>query len=242
MEMPSKALLSVEGFRGMYEYALGWALNMPLQFISPKGDNHPVMVIPGLGASDGSTHYLRNFLDEIGYKSHPWGMGRNLGPRHGLDILLNQLVDRVSDISAESDSQEISLIGWSLGGIYAREIAKLAPDKIRQVITLGTPFKGDAAGTNATLLYEILSRDKSHRDPNIVKKIGKAPPVPFTSLYSKSDGVVHWQCSIEDISTIAENIEVPGASHLGLGHNPISMYVIADRLTHDKETWKPYSC
>jgi hypothetical protein len=226
MEMPSKALLSIEGFRGMYEYALGWALNMPLQFISPKGDGHPVMIIPGLGAADGSTHYIRNFLDEIGY---------------GLDALLNQLVDRVSDISDASGGQEISLIGWSLGGIYAREISKIIPGKVRQVITLGTPFKGDAAGTNATFLYEILSHDKSHHDPNIVMKIGVPPPVPFTSLYSKSDGVVHWQCSIENISSIAENIEIPGASHLGLGHNPISMYVIADRLTQDKETWKPYS-
>jgi len=240
LEQPSKTLLSLEGVRGIYEYLLGWALNVPLQFICSKGDNHPVMIIPGLGGADGSTHYIRNFLTNINYETHPWGLGRNFGPRDGLDTLLNKLADRVRDISEQSGGKEVSLIGWSLGGIYAREIAKIAPESVRQVITLGTPFKGDAAGTNATFLYEMLSKDKSHRNPQILKRVGEVPPVPFTSLYSKSDGVVHWQCSLEEEGQFSENIEVPGASHLGLGHNPISMYVIADRLTQTKDTWKPY--
>ncbi len=240
MKSPSKALLSVEGMRAIYEYGLGWLLKVPLEFISPRGDGHPVMVIPGLGTGDGSTHYIRNFIDGLGYESHSWGLGRNLGPRKGLNNLMIQLSDRIKEISKLSGGQQISLIGWSLGGIYAREVAKLEPNLVRQVITLGTPFKGEEGGTNATLLYEILSKDKSHKDPNIIKKIAIPPIVPFTSIYSKTDGVVHWECSIETEGPISENIEIPGASHLGLGHNPISMYVIANRLSQTKILWAPY--
>lgn len=238
---PSKLLLGAEAIRGVYEYGLGWLLNMPLKYICPKGDGHPVMVIPGLGAGDGSTYYIRNFLDNLGYQSHSWGLGRNLGPRDGLDNMLDNLSKRTKDISDISGGQEVSIIGWSLGGIYGREIAKSNPDIVRQVITLGTPFKGDSESTNASFLYELLSKDSSHKDPEVLSKIGSPPPVPFTSLYSKTDGVVHWECSIEEDGPWIENIEIPGASHLGMAHNPISMYIIADRLRQSKDTWKPFS-
>lgn len=240
MEGPSKMLLGLEAARCIYEYGLGLLLNTPLQFISPPGDGHPVVVIPGLGGSDGSTHYIRSFLDTLGYNSHSWGLGRNLGPRHGMEKLLASLVDRITAISDASGGAQISLIGWSLGGIYGREIAKQCPDLVRQVITLGTPFKSIGEGTNAARVYEMLSKDTSYRNPEILKKLGECPPVPFTSLYSKSDGVVNWQCSIEEESPTSQNIEVPGASHLGLGFNPIAMYVIANRLTQTKLNWTPY--
>lgn len=240
MENPSKLLLSLEAARGIYEYGLGLFLHSHLQVTSPYGDGHPVMVIPGLCGSDESTHYLRNFLDELGYKSESWGLGRNLGPRQGMDKLMKQLIDRVSEISLAASGQQISLIGWSLGGIYSREIAKLCPDLVRQVITLGSPFKSVAEGTNAARVYEFLSKDKSHKNPDIIKQISEPPPVPFTSLYSKTDGVVHWKCSIEDEGKISQNIEVPNASHVGLGHHPVAMCIIADRLSHTRDNWKPY--
>lgn len=240
MEMPSKLLLSVEGIRSIYEYGLAWALHMPLQYIAPKGDGHPVMIIPGLGAADGSTYYLRNFIRSLGYRSYTWGQGRNLGPRQGLDNLLYDIHTRIEKIYHANNNQPVSLIGWSLGGIYSREVAKIDPSLIRQVITMGTPFKGTAASTNASFLYELLSKDTSHKDPNVLSKIVEPPPVPFTSIYSKSDGVVHWKSSLESLGPMTENIEIPGASHLGLGHNPISMYVIADRLTQNKYNWQPY--
>lgn len=237
-DSPSKLLLSIEGIRSAYEYGLSYLLSPTLKDICPKGDGHPVIVFPGLGTADSSTRCLRTFLEDIGYVTYPWGLGRNLGPRRGLDTLLKNLSERV-DYIFDDHKEEITLIGWSLGGIYARELAKINPLKTRQVITLGTPFKGDAAETNATFLYELLSKDKSHRDPNILKKISIPPPVPFTSIYSKTDGVVHWKCSIEDQGELVENIEIPGASHLGLGHNPISMYVIANRILNTKENWRP---
>lgn len=240
MEGPSKVLLGLEAARGIYEYGMGLLLNTPLQFISPHGDGHPVMVIPGLGGADGSTHYLRSFLDSLGYNAQSWGLGRNLGPREGMDKMLADLVARASEISAAAGGAQISIIGWSLGGIYSREIAKKCPDLVRQVITLGTPFKSIGQGTNAARVYEILSKDSSHKDPKILKQLGQRPPVPFTSLYSKSDGVVSWECSIEEETPMSQNIEIPAASHLGLGHNPIAMYVIANRLIQKKSEWKPY--
>jgi len=236
---PSKFLLSIEIVRAIYEYGLGWLLAAPLQYISPKGDGHPVIVLPGLGTADGSTHYVRHFLNELGYDARPWGLGRNMGPQDGMDTMLEQLSQLVRDVSISSGGQQVSIIGWSLGGIYAREMAKVAPDIVRQVITLGTPFKG-GTGTNADFLYELLTKDLSHKDPEVLRKIAEPPPVPFTSIYSKTDGVVYWESSLEDAGDQSENIEIPGACHLGLGHNPISMYVIANRLTQTRETWKPY--
>lgn len=241
MSPPSKMLLLLEAVRTVFEYGQSLLLGIPLQFISPKGDGHPVIVLPGLGAADHSTYFIRNFLSSIGYDAYPWGLGRNLGPKDGLDTMINEILERIQEISLENDGAKVSIIGWSLGGIYAREIAKAAPDLVRQVITLGTPFKGNAGGTNATFLYELLSKDKSHQDPGIVEKIAKKPDVPFTSIYSKTDGVVSWKCSIEEETGLSENIEVPGASHLGLGHNAISMHIIADRLSQPESNWRPYS-
>jgi len=241
IEEPSKLLFAVEGIRSVYEYGLAWALNTPLKYISPKGDGHPVLTIPGLGGADGSTHYLRGFLDDIGYESFPWGQGRNLGPRRGLDDMTKRLTDLVESIHRDTGGQQVSLIGWSLGGVYAREIAKLCPTVVRQVITLGTPFKMKNGGTNAEKIYEFLSKDTSHRDPALLEKLELPPPVPFTSIYSKTDGVVHWKCSIENEGNFIENIEIPGASHLGLGHNPMSLFVLANRLSQSKDNWQPFA-
>lgn len=240
MEGPSKTLLGLEGLRAIYEYGLSWLLIQPLRMISPAGDGHPVVIIPGLGTADGSTQFMRSFLKDIGYTSYTWGLGRNLGPREGLDALLLKIIEHIEQISLAHNNEPVSVVGWSLGGIYSREIAKLRPDLIRQVITLGSPFKGDSDSTNATFLYELLSKDKSHRNPQFLKRISEPPSVPFTSIYSKTDGVVYWKSSIEDEGICRENIEIPGASHLGLAHNPLTMYVIADRLRYSKETWVPF--
>lgn len=241
MNPPPKILLFLEVVRSAFEYTQSLLLTLPLQYISPKGDGHPVIILPGLGTADGSTHYLRNFLSRLGYNVYPWGMGRNLGPRGGLDKLTDSIAKRIKEISDENNGATVSVIGWSLGGIYAREVAKKCPHLVRQVITLGTPFKGNPKSTNATKLYELLSKDKSHYDPEIINKISCRPDVPFTSIYSKTDGVVSWKSSLEEVTPISENIEVPGASHLGLGHNPISIHIIADRLSQPESNWQHYN-
>lgn len=240
MDSPSKLLLLLEAVRSIFEYGQSVILNVPLQYISPKGDGHPVVIFPGLGTADGSTHFVRTFLTNMGYKVYPWGFGRNLGPQQGLGKLTEEMTDRIRAISVANGGAKVSLIGWSLGGVYVREIAKAEPDLVRQVITLGTPFKGDPKATNATMLYELLSKDKSHLDANIIEAVARRPDVPFTSIYSKTDGVVAWRCSLETETEISENIEVPGASHLGLGHNPITMHIIANRLAQPQGEWHHY--
>lgn len=240
-DTPSKILLGLEPIRGLTEYGLSLFLTFPLKSIVPPGDGHPVLVLPGLATNDNSTYHLRAFLDDIGYKAQPWELGRNFGPRNGLDDMLRRISDRIDCILKETNSTEISIIGWSLGGVYAREIAKLKPECVRQVITLGTPFKPANSGTNAAALYEMLSGDKSYKDPDIISKISQPPPVPFTSIYSKTDGVVHWKCSIEDESVMAENVEIHCSSHLGMGHNPLALYIIADRLIKTKQSWTMFT-
>lgn len=241
MTAPSKMLLAFETTRAIFEYCQSLFLTAPLKFISPRGDGHPVIILPGLGTADGSTHFARNFLSGLGYNVHPWGLGRNMGPRRGLEKLTLDIEDRVRSISEAAGGAKVSVIGWSLGGIYARELAKSHPSLVRQVITLGTPFKVRLGATNAQFLYELLSKDKSHLDPAFIDQISLKPPVPFTSIYSKSDGVVSWECSIEEEDEFAENIQVPYASHLGLGHNPITMYLLANRLSQPENNWQRYS-
>ena len=132
----------------------------------------------------------------------------------------------------------MSLIGWSLGGIYARELAKMHPTLARCVITLGTPFTGHPKATNAWRLYELLSRSKVG-DESVMAQIRKPPPVPTTSIYSRSDGIVSWRCSINAPGPLVENIEVP-ASHVGMGMNPLALYAIADRLAQPIGAWQPF--
>ncbi len=196
-----------------------------------RGDGHPVLVFPGMGANDATTVPLRHFLRELGYATHAWGQGLNFGPRPGV---LERAADDVRAL-ADKHGQPVSLIGWSLGGIYARELAKLHPDLARCVITLGTPFTGHPKATNAWRIYELLSGTKVGNG-DVMAQIRGAPPVPTTSIYSRSDGIVSWRCSLNEPSPLAENIEVP-ASHVGLGMNPLALYAAADRLAQPIGDW-----
>ena len=242
MSVYSKILLGFEGVRALYEYGMGHALSNDIRLNCPPGDGHPVLVLPGFGTNDSSTNFIRSFLQDLGYEAYGWGLGRNLGPRNGIDELLNNLSLRLNQIS-DSTGNSVSIIGWSLGGIYGREIAKHVPDSVRQVITLGTPFKGpvNQGAPVASMLYELLSRDKTHQDADFIKRLELPPPVPFTSIYSKSDGIVHWSASIESEGPLSQNVEIENASHMGLAHNPNSLIVIADRLAQKKDTWKRYT-
>jgi pimeloyl-ACP methyl ester carboxylesterase len=145
--------------------------------------------------------------------------------------------DRVRLLHSES-GRKISLVGWSLGGLYAREVAKLMPDAVRCVITLGTPFTGNMRATNAWRLFQWMSGHKVE-DPELLQRLKQSPPVPTTSIYSKSDGIVAWPLSLQRPGATAENIEVQ-ASHLGLGMHPAALYAIADRLAQPEDQWKPF--
>ncbi|MCK9688096.1 alpha/beta fold hydrolase [Scleromatobacter humisilvae] len=229
---PGALLLALEG-RAPWEFAAS-ILGTPWLRKLPAGDGHRVLVLPGLAANDLTTLPMRTFLKDRGYQASPWEQGLNLGPRAGV---LDALRARVRSLF-ELDGKKISLVGWSLGGVYARELAKEMPEMVRCVITLGSPFAGPPQATNAWWLFEKVS---GHPEPDAAMQaaLRLAPPVPTTSIYSRTDGIVAWQCSLNPPGALAENIEVH-ASHIGLGLNPLSMMAIADRLAQDPKRWRPF--
>ncbi len=235
-ERPSRALMLAELPRALFEgLTLGTAA--PLLLSVPHGDGHPVLVLPGFMASDRSTEILRDFLERKRYVAEPWMLGRNLGPRGKVPEMM---LGRVNEIFARS-GRKISLVGWSLGGIYAREIAKRRADAIRQVITLGSPFGVGGGLSNTGPLYDRLNGDGAATEHNAAAdSLHSPPPVPSTAIYSKTDGIVPWQSCLEPETDITENIEVPG-SHCGLGVNGFVLYAIAERLSQPLDQWRPFS-
>jgi pimeloyl-ACP methyl ester carboxylesterase len=233
MGPPSKLLLALESRALLELAALGPAL--PWLRTAPRGDGHPVLVLPGLAASDVSTRPLRCYLTDRGYAPHGWGLGRNRGLRPGVYA---QMLEGLRHLRTQY-GRKVSLIGWSLGGVYARELAKQAPDDVRLVITLGSPFAGNPKASNVWRVYEYASGEKvgARRRNNALEE---PPPVPTTCIYTRSDGIVAWQCTVERPSPRAENIEVH-ASHCGLGHHPAVLYAIADRLSQPEGTWAPFN-
>lgn len=232
---PSVWLLAME-MRAFWEFAAlvpAW----PVLNRAPKGDGHPVVVFPGLTANDLSTIPLRRYLQRQGHAACGWDQGFNFGPRPGVLAEARDLLVR----TFESTGRKVSLVGWSLGGIYAREMAKELPQMVRGVITLGTPFAGSHKCTNAWRLYEMASGRSIERESQGYR-LPEAPPVPTTSIYSRSDGVVSWQGSVQAADSghpQTENIEVL-ASHVGLGFNPSAWWAIADRLAQPEGQWRPF--
>jgi pimeloyl-ACP methyl ester carboxylesterase len=233
---PGAWLLALE-LRAFWEFGSllpAW----PVLARAPKGDGHPVMVFPGLSANDVSTVPLRYYLQSLNYQPWGWEQGFNLGPRAGvIDEAKNNLAR-----TYESTGRKVSLIGWSLGGVYARELAKEMPHMVRSVITLGTPFAASHKATNVWRLYELASGRSIEREAENYD-LPTAPPVPTTSIYSRTDGIVAWQGSIQQPSTTnphTENIEVP-ASHIGLGLNPSAWWPVADRLAQAEGQWQPFA-
>ena len=209
---------------------------LPLLSLAPRGDGHPVLVLPGLVTSDISTTALRAFLNRQGYAVRGWGLGRNFGPR---PVIQDGMLALLREMN-EKSGRKVSIVGWSLGGVYARQLAKMDPDRVRSVITLGSPFGGHPTATNAWRVYEMVSGKRaSDADTSFGGMISSPAPVPTTAIYSRTDGICAWQICVEKRSPIAENIEVQG-SHCGLGHNPAVVYAVADRLAQAEGKWRPF--
>ena len=232
---PPKWLYLTDPARATAEYGLLIAA-LPLRQLLPVGDGHPVLVLPGLLADDGSTWTLRRILRDLGYRVHGWRLGRNLGPTA---TTVAGMQNRLLELHSRYDSA-VSVIGWSLGGIYARTLARDTPSAVRQVITLGSPIR---------LAHESQSRagrafDRYAHLHVVPRELplecgAGALPVPATSIYSRYDGIVAWQACLDPPSARAENIAVV-SSHLGFGHHPAVIWAIADRLAQPPDQWAPF--
>ena len=226
-------LLQLLEVRAIWEHCAAIAMR-PMWGVTAGGDGHPVLVLPGLAAGDATTALMRRFLRTRGFAPFGWGQGLNLGLREGV---IDRAHETLRDIFIAS-GRKVSLIGWSLGGLYARELAKLSPELVRLVITLGSPFTGHPRETNAWRLYEFASghRVDSH---DFHGRLSAAPPVPTTSIWSPTDGIVAWRCSLETRRDFAENI-VLQSSHIGLVAHPATLFAIADRLSQPEGHWEPF--
>ncbi len=229
---PSRLLQLLE-LRASWELAAGVAA-LPWLHLAARGDGHPVLVLPGLVASDRSTRLLRDFLARRGYEVHGWGLGRNYGPRSGVEAAMLATLDRLHAKSG----RKVSLIGQSLGGAYARLLAAQRPDEVRCVITLGSPVTGHPRSSNAWRIYEFTSGTSSV-DPRRWQQVTQTPRVPTTAIYSRSDGVVAWQNSVAPNGPHSESIEVV-SSHVGMAVHPAVLYAVAERLAQPEGRWQPF--
>jgi hypothetical protein len=231
---PGLALLLAEA-RGIFEFNAS-LLFSPLLMRAPKGDGHPVLTLPGFLASDLSMAPMRRYLREIGYDAYAWKMGRNIG---GISRIRAALRERLAEIHAAT-GRKVSLVGWSLGGVYARDLALQEPDMVRYVVTLASPFANDVRATNATRLYEALSGETVGENSELRMAIAGDLPVPTTSIHSRTDGIVNWRTCLLRPSETAENIEVHLASHVGLGVNPAALWAVADRLAQAEGEFRQF--
>ena len=214
-----------------------------------QGDGQPVMVLPGFGAADYTTIFLRKFIKQWGYPAYPWMQGSNLDPKvvknmddvmAGIEVIVDNLRPRL-DSMIQRHGQKASLIGWSLGGVISRLIASKHPELVRQVITLGTPF-GDLRGVSITHYYARFT-GSAISDSDVEKWIRLSQPkltdIPITAIYSKGDGFLSPKVAELPKADKVENILVP-ASHIGFGVNPVVYKVIADRLSESEDNWQPF--
>jgi pimeloyl-ACP methyl ester carboxylesterase len=233
---PSPALRALEQF-AVLEYGALVAAS-PFLRVAGRGDRHPVLVLPGFTASDRSTAPLRAFLRTHGYWVHGWGLGRNMGPTAAI---VDGIEQRLVTLH-QRHGVKVSLVGWSLGGIYARELARLHPESVRQVITLGSPFRlRDGDRSSATFLANRLARRFVPISADVGLPEDERVPltVPATNIYTRTDGVVRWHVCVDARGPGRENIEVRG-SHSGLGYNPAALLAIADRLAQREGEWAPF--
>ena len=234
---PPHALLSLtEAHRAVLEIL---SLNLSrrrLRKIAPRGDGHAVMVLPGFMGDDGYNATMRRFLSSLDYAVHGWGLGRNLGPREGV---LEGLRERIHDLYEHYEGP-VSLVGHSLGGIFARELAREYPDKVRQVISLGSPFgRGRMSASVPARLFSALNpMEELPIDQDLIHH---APPVPSTAIYSKGDGIVNWQTTLqlEAAHERSQSIRVRG-SHCGMTLNPAIWFLVAERLATHPDNWRPF--
>jgi len=212
---------------------------LPLLRWAPRGEPHPVLVLPGLMASDLSTRVLRGWLGKLGYPVVGWALGRNRGPTQEVLTELPRLVDRL----AREHGTTVSIVGWSLGGIYGRRLARRAPRQVRQVVSLGSPFalagRGPDGSAGGRAYQRLAPVSTDGRVSASRTSLARPLPVPSTAVYSRWDGVVDWRACRQQPGPRSENVPVH-SSHLGMGHDPAVLWVVADRLALPRDEWRPF--
>ena len=225
--------------RVLMETALLGVTWSALRANAPRGDGHPVMVLPGFMGGDESTLLLRRFLTTLGYKVLPWLQGRNLGRPELLEGAMRRFYR-----AWQAYETPISLIGQSLGGVFSREIARQFPDATRCVITLGSPFAATEHGNTNPFVARLFEEMSGLSVEEMRARFGQGDPraplsMPSSAVYSKRDGVVAWDTCIERDSERSESIEVQG-SHSGMAVSPDVLHVVADRLAEHPTTWRKF--
>lgn len=236
---PPSRLLWLAEYRAFWEISFA-LLVLPLLMTAPRGDGHPVLALPGFLSSDQSTAMLRSYLNVLGYSTFGWELGRNLG---GIARMRARLRARLAEVH-EKTGRTVSLVGWSLGGIYARDLALAMPALVRSVITVGSPFTPNPSSSNISDIYHRITGEAPWDEESILLgfgAIGGDLPMPSTSIYSKVDGVINWRSTQLATNERTENVEVLGASHVGLGANAAVMWAIADRLAQSEGTFTPFA-
>ena len=238
-------LHSLIEWRALAEMAL-LPLAWPLLARAPRGDGHPVLLLPGFMGDEGSLFALKLYLSGRGYDVQTWGLGRNLGFQRRHAQALEQKIRHLH----HKTGRPVSLVGWSLGGVFALYGTLQAPECVRQVVTLGSPVNVDAEGSQSPRVVKALYRMIAHpmgAEVHVMQPRAKLmrehrlPPVPMSCLYTLSDGVVPPQeATIDGDPAMYENIRVAG-SHTGLGFNAMVLCIVADRLAQPESRWQPFS-
>lgn len=224
IKKPNSFLHYSEIFRACYEYAIGLIYLTKSQQINALSQK-TVLVVPGLLSGDIYTFILRKYLQKKGYNALGWGLGINLGRKKSLEILTN----KIENLS-KTKNQKIILIGWSMGGIFAREVAKSIPNSIEKIILLAAPFANLDAPNHARNVYDFFNRNEPI-DNDFKSQIPKPANLLTYSFFSKSDGMVPWQVCMEKEIDLHINIEV-NSSHFGMGANPKVLQKIDWALSH----------
>jgi len=216
-------LSALEFPRAAQEFAATMAA-MSLLAAAPRGDGHPVLVVRGLSGGNGATSTVRSYLRRLGHSVHSPRAVANGGVHAWA---MQRLTGQVEELAGQH-GQRVSLVGWSMGGVVVRELARRDPQQIRQVISLGAPLRSGP---------RVMNRARTTAPKDAPGPA--AMPVPSTVIYSRSDGMLDWRRCLQGDGPASENIAVHG-SHLGMIHNPAVMHVLADSLAQREGRWSPY--